>query len=77
MKKIKILFILVWTVSIASWLPDNQAVLPTKAQLEWADAEIGVLIHFDMQVLNLHIKVNKYPDFASAHSNSAFVGSTA
>ncbi len=27
-----------------------QSVLPTAAQLKWADAEIGVLIHFDMPV---------------------------
>ena len=27
-----------------------QSVLPTDAQLKWADAEIGVLIHFDMPV---------------------------
>ena len=27
-----------------------QQVLPSKAQLDWADAEVGVLIHFDMPV---------------------------
>jgi len=50
MEKIKILFILVWTISLTSWSQDNQTVLPSKAQLKWADAEIGVLIHFDMPV---------------------------
>ncbi|WP_422082927.1 alpha-L-fucosidase [Ulvibacterium sp.] len=28
----------------------KELVLPTKRQLEWADAEIGVLIHFDINV---------------------------
>lgn len=30
--------------------PMGQSVLPSKAQQQWADAEIGVLIHFDMPV---------------------------
>ncbi len=28
----------------------NSSVLPSKAQVKWADSEIGVLIHFDMPV---------------------------
>lgn len=28
----------------------KKLALPTKSQIEWADAEIGVIIHFDMQV---------------------------
>jgi len=27
-----------------------QSDLPSKAQVKWADSEIGVLIHFDMPV---------------------------
>ncbi len=41
-------------------------VLPTKAQLEWADAEIGVLIHFDMPVFkpeyNWRRDMGNHPD---------------
>ncbi|MBR5174549.1 MAG: alpha-L-fucosidase [Bacteroidales bacterium] len=31
-------------------VPDTHIVRPNKIQQDWADAEIGVLIHFDMQV---------------------------
>ncbi|HSO85878.1 MAG TPA: alpha-L-fucosidase, partial [Draconibacterium sp.] len=65
MNKIKILFILIWAVSITSWSQVNP-VLPTKAQLEWANAEIGVLIHFDMQVFKPDYEwrrdLGKHPD---------------
>lgn len=30
--------------------PEEQLVLPTRNQVEWADAEIGVLIHYDINV---------------------------
>ena len=53
MKKIRltlfILFIVVVILPVAS-AKVNHLVLPTKAQLNWADSEIGVLIHFDMPV---------------------------
>ena len=66
MKKIKILFILVWTVSITTWSQNKPTVLPTKAQLDWANAEIGVLIHFDMQVFKPDYEwrrdLGKHPD---------------
>lgn len=32
------------------WAQDDQAILPSKAQVRWADAEIGVMYHLDMQV---------------------------
>jgi len=66
MKKIEILFILLWAISITTWSQNNQTVLPTKAQLEWANAEIGVLIHFDMQVFKPDYEwrrdLGKHPD---------------
>lgn len=66
MKKIKILLILIWSVSITSWSQEIQTVLPTKAQLDWANAEIGVLIHFDMQVFKPDYEwrrdLGKHPD---------------
>lgn len=41
-------------------------VLPTKAQIEWAESEIGVLIHFDMPVFKPNYKwrrdMGKHPD---------------
>jgi alpha-L-fucosidase len=49
MKKIVILFIIVAFI-ITTNAKDKKPILPTKAQLDWADAEIGVLIHFDLQV---------------------------
>lgn len=66
MKKIEILFILVWAVSITTWSQNKPTVLPTKAQLDWANAEIGVLIHFDMQVFKPDYEwrhdLGKHPD---------------
>ena len=66
MKKIEILFILVLAISITTWSQDNPTVLPTKAQLDWANAEIGVLIHFDMQVFKPDYEwrrdLGKHPD---------------
>jgi alpha-L-fucosidase len=68
MEKIKILFILVCFVSITAWSQENQKVLPTKAQLDWADAEIGVLFHFDLQVFKPEYEwrrdMGKHPDAA-------------
>jgi len=50
MKKSTLLLFIVWvSLSVANSQPTHQ-VLPSKAQLEWADSEIGVLIHFDMPV---------------------------
>lgn len=43
-----ILIALIYTQ--ASNAQSGSEVLPTKAHLEWADSEIGVLIHFDMPV---------------------------
>jgi alpha-L-fucosidase len=44
----------------------KQRVLPTKEQVEWADAEIGVLIHFDMPVFmpdyDWRRDMGKHPD---------------
>lgn len=44
----------------------EKEVLPTKAQLEWADAEIGILIHFDMPVFkpeyNWRRDMGNHPD---------------
>jgi alpha-L-fucosidase len=66
MKKIEILFILVWAVSLTVQSQNKPTVLPTKAQLDWADAEIGVLIHFDMQVFKPDYEwrrdLGKHPD---------------
>jgi len=32
--------------------PDNNRPIPTKAQMEWADMELGVLIHYDIPVFS-------------------------
>ena len=66
MKKNKILLILIWAVSLTVQSQNKPTVLPTKAQLDWADAEIGVLIHFDMQVFKPDYEwrrdMGKHPD---------------
>ena len=49
MKKIYLVFVFFALSAIAS-AQFGGAILPSKAQLNWADAEIGVLIHFDLQV---------------------------
>jgi alpha-L-fucosidase len=66
MKKNKILFILSLAISLTVQSQNKPTVLPTKAQLDWADAEIGVLIHFDMQVFKPDYEwrrdMGKHPD---------------
>ncbi len=46
----------------------TSAVLPSKAHLEWADAEVGVLIHFDMPTFepgyNFRKDWNYHPDIS-------------
>lgn len=59
MKNCKLFFLLVCStfVSIASISQSKKAslVLPNKAQVEWAEAEIGAMFHFDL--------VNYVPDY--------------
>ncbi|MCD6354137.1 MAG: alpha-L-fucosidase [Prolixibacteraceae bacterium] len=67
MKRIFIPIILVFIfLSSQAQTAENKNVTPTKAQQEWADAEIGVLIHFDMPVFkpeyNWRRDMGKHPD---------------
>lgn len=61
----KILFITLLLLSNYSQSQQNN-IIPTKQQLEWADMEIGVLIHFDMPVFKPEYVWNrdfgKHPD---------------
>ena len=50
MKKVILNFILIVLLNNGFVWAQSSAVVPTKSQIEWADAEIGVLIHLDMQV---------------------------
>lgn len=47
-------------------ITNNKTVVPTKAQIEWAESEIGVLIHFDMPVFKPEYEwrrdMGKHPD---------------
>lgn len=56
----KLLVLLAMTAWIALPAKNQKIVKPTKDQVEWADKEIGVIIHFDIQVfdptLNYHDK---------------------
>jgi alpha-L-fucosidase len=52
MSKLKVIFLILIACQLSckrDKTADN-SVLPSKAQVEWADSEIGVLIHFDMPV---------------------------
>src|SRR5450759_4499934 len=68
MKKIRFVFILFWVFSAISSAQFAQPVLPSKAQMKWADSEIGVLIHFDLQVFepdyNFRKDWNYHPDLS-------------
>ena len=48
MKKFQLLIVIFFAFITMVIAQNNPSVLPSKAQLKWADAEIGVLIHFDM-----------------------------
>jgi alpha-L-fucosidase len=50
MKKIHLLILTAFTVLAVSATAFSQSVIPSTAQLKWADSEVGVLIHFDMPV---------------------------
>ena len=50
MKKTVCFAFLVIALSIMSYGQVSPQVVPSKAQLEWANSEVGVLIHFDMPV---------------------------
>lgn len=50
MKKFVSLTFVLFAMMTMSSAKVNQQVIPSKAQLNWADSEIGVLIHFDMPV---------------------------
>ncbi|PWJ57945.1 alpha-L-fucosidase [Dyadobacter jejuensis] len=49
MKKIFLLLVL-WTSSVTVRSQNVKHILPTKPQIEWSEAEIGVMYHLDMQV---------------------------
>lgn len=51
MKNVGIAFLVILSI-LVSCIPhkEENVVVPNSRQLEWADAEIGVLIHFDMPV---------------------------
>ncbi|MEX2592030.1 MAG: alpha-L-fucosidase [Anditalea sp.] len=50
MRKCIVLLIFSGILSEISAQESNNQVLPTEAQIKWADAEIGVMYHLDMQV---------------------------
>jgi alpha-L-fucosidase len=57
-------FVLIFVVAAQSYTPE----LPSKSHLKWADAEIGVLIHFDLPVFeptyNFRKNWNYHPDLS-------------
>jgi len=68
MEKVKLVFLTLLIILTSCGAPDDQKVLPTKAQSDWADSEIGVLIHFDMPVFepeyNFRKDWNYHPDLS-------------
>ena len=68
MKRIFCFTLSVWCIILL--LPEflSAQVLPTKAHLKWSEAEVGVLIHFDMPVFepgyNFRKNWNYHPDLS-------------
>jgi len=50
------------------FLPNSATVLPTEQQQEWADCEIGVIIHLDVQVFEPSYSFRKQPGYTPAPS---------
>ncbi len=68
MKKLNLLIFILLGILTSLSAQVNIKVLPSKAQLKWADAEIGVLIHFDMPTFEPEYDFRKnwnyHPDLA-------------
>lgn len=68
MRKIKLLVLTVFAMLSTVSGQVAKPVLPSKAQIKWADSEIGVLIHFDLQVFepDYHFRKdwNYHPDLS-------------
>ncbi len=68
MKTVKLIFLSILIILTSCSEQDDQQVLPTKAHSDWADSEIGVLIHFDMPVFepeyNFRKDWNYHPDLS-------------
>jgi len=68
MEKIKLLFLVVLAIFTTTSGLAAQPVLPSKAQLRWADSEIGAMFHFDLQVFEPTYKWrsdwNYHPDLS-------------
>ena len=68
MKKIILLFLPVFVLLSLASAQLTKQVLPTKALVKWANSEIGVLIHFDLQVFeptyNFRKDWNYHPDLS-------------
>ena len=68
MKKSRMIFLLTLIFLTYCGESHDQKVLPTEAQSDWADSEIGVLIHFDMPVFepeyNFRKDWNYHPDLS-------------
>lgn len=68
MKRIICTLLLVCALTVIASAQFAQPVLPSKAQMNWADSEIGVLIHFDLQVFepdyNFRKDWNYHPDLS-------------
>lgn len=56
-------FFLIVFISGSSCKRENNLVLPTQSQLEWADAEIGALFHLDVQVFEPDYEWRKTRDY--------------
>ena len=61
-------FLFLTTLFLTSFGQGAKNVLPSKAQLKWADAEIGAMYHFDLQVFEPAYKWrenwNYHPDLS-------------
>jgi len=68
MEKVRLLYLAVFALLSTASVQARQPVLPSKAQLKWADAEIGAMFHFDLQVFEPTYKWrsdwNYHPDLS-------------
>ena len=48
----KLFIILCATAAVGCSVEDTSIVVPSEKQIEWADCELGVMFHYDMQVYN-------------------------
>jgi len=63
-------FLILLVIACLSCEGSSDVVCPNKIQCDWADAEIGVLIHFEMPTFNDHVAVPDVSEFNPSSLNT-------